>query len=91
MIKGGNIVCAQMGDPNASIPTPQPVYMRPMFGSLGRAASSSSVAFISRRCMDSGVGSGYNLGKSLNDSFKFISCLFYDYLVFTSHLFLICG
>ena len=62
VIKGGNIVCAQMGDPNASIPTPQPVYMRPMFGSFGKAAQSSSIAFISRRCKESGTGESFGLG-----------------------------
>ena len=62
VIKGGNIACAQMGDPNASIPTPQPAYMRPMFGSLGKAAQSSSIAFVSRRCIESGTGVGYGLG-----------------------------
>lgn len=41
---GGQMVMAQMGDPNASIPTPQPMYSRPMFGALGRAAQAASVA-----------------------------------------------
>ena len=49
VIKGGFIAWAQMGDPNASIPTPQPLRMRPMFGALGRASGSSSIAFVSRR------------------------------------------
>ena len=44
---GGSIACAQMGDPNASIPTPQPVYTRPMFGSFGRSLEKSSVIFTS--------------------------------------------
>ena len=44
---GGSIVVAQMGDPNASIPTPQPVYSRPMFGAFGRALEASSVTFVS--------------------------------------------
>jgi urease subunit alpha len=47
VIKGGIIAWSQMGDPNASIPTPQPVYMRPMFGSFGRARGGSCVAFVS--------------------------------------------
>ena len=47
VIKGGYIAWAQMGDPNASIPTPQPVMMRPQFGALGRACGSSSIAFVS--------------------------------------------
>jgi urease subunit alpha len=49
VIKGGLIAWAQMGDANASIPTPQPLRMRPMFGALGRAAGSASIAFVSRR------------------------------------------
>ena len=50
VIKGGIIAWAQMGDPNASIPTPQPVYMRPMFGAFGRATGGCSVAFVSQAC-----------------------------------------
>ncbi|MGR3491824.1 MAG: urease subunit alpha [Shimia sp.] len=45
---GGSIACAQMGDPNASIPTPQPVYTRPMFGAMGRSVENSSVLFVSQ-------------------------------------------
>jgi len=48
VILGGMIAAAPMGDPNASIPTPQPVHYRPMFGSLGKAAGCSSVIFTSR-------------------------------------------
>jgi urease subunit alpha len=47
VIKGGVIAQAQMGDPNASIPTPQPYFSRPMFGALGRAVGPTSVAFVS--------------------------------------------
>jgi len=54
VIKGGLIAWAQMGDPNASIPTPQPSYMRPMFGAFGRATGATSVAFVSRRALDEG-------------------------------------
>jgi urease alpha subunit len=50
VIKGGVIAYAQMGDPNASIPTPQPVKMRPMFGMSGRAVGPTSIAFVSRAC-----------------------------------------
>ena len=49
VIKGGVIAWSQMGDPNASIPTPQPVFMRPMFGSFGRAVGATSLAFVSQR------------------------------------------
>ena len=62
---GGMIVMAQMGDPNASIPTPQPVYSRPMFGTLGRAATSSAVTFVSRAALDDGVGARLGLQRSL--------------------------
>ena len=48
IIKGGSIVAAQMGDPNASIPTPQPVHYRPMFGAFGKALTASSVVFVSK-------------------------------------------
>ena len=65
VLKSGNIVGAQMGDANASIPTPQPVYMRPMFSSLGKAAADCSIAFVSRRCLDTGIGKSYGLGTSL--------------------------
>ncbi|MDE3098850.1 MAG: urease subunit alpha [Verrucomicrobiota bacterium] len=65
VIKGGVIAWAQMGDPNASIPTPQPVSMRPMFGSFGRAAASSSIAFVSAACKQSGVVKSHGLAKRI--------------------------
>jgi urease subunit alpha len=52
VLKGGSIAWAQMGDPNASIPTPQPVYMRPMFASLGRAPGPVSLALVSADSID---------------------------------------
>src|SRR6185295_8743742 len=61
VVKGGMIAWAQMGDANASIPTPQPVRMRPMFGALGRAAASSSRAFVSRAAADAAIGERYQL------------------------------
>ena len=66
VLKGGFIAWAQMGDPNASIPTPQPVSMRPMFGGFGRATGSTSVAFVSRRSLETGVVQGYGLTKRLD-------------------------
>jgi len=63
VLKGGLIAWAQMGDPNASIPTPQPVVMRPMFGSLGRAVGATSVAFVSRAAVEAGTAAGYGLTK----------------------------
>jgi urease subunit alpha len=65
VIKGGIIAWSQMGDPNASIPTPQPVLMRPMFGAFGRAPGSTSLAFVSRACLEEGVASSYGLTKNL--------------------------
>ena len=65
VVKGGIIAWAQMGDPNASIPTPQPVLMRPMFGAFGRATGTSSVAFVSRLCQQQGVAAKYGLTKQI--------------------------
>ncbi|GAB4258757.1 MAG: urease subunit alpha [Pararhodobacter sp.] len=62
---GGSIAVAQMGDPNASIPTPQPVHTRPMFGALGRAVERSAVTFVSRSSLDDGIGEALGLAKSL--------------------------
>ncbi|MFV0491756.1 MAG: urease subunit alpha [Pseudorhodobacter sp.] len=55
---GGQIVMAQMGDPNASIPTPQPVYSRPMFGALGRAVGAGAVHFTSSAGLETGACAG---------------------------------
>ncbi|MCD6049779.1 MAG: ureC [Verrucomicrobia bacterium] len=65
VIKGGFIAWAQMGDPNASIPTPQPVFMRPMFGGFGSAPGSSSMAFVSKLCHEQGIAAGYGLSKRI--------------------------
>jgi urease subunit alpha len=60
VIKGGFICYAAMGDANASIPTPQPLILRPMFGAFGRARSSTTVTFVSKAALDHGIG--YRLG-----------------------------
>ena len=65
VIMGGSIACAQMGDPNASIPTPQPVYTRPMFGSYGRSLENSSVTFVSKSSLEAGSLNHLNIQKSL--------------------------
>jgi urease subunit alpha len=65
VLKGGFIAWAQMGDANASIPTPQPLRMRPMFGALGRAAGAASLAFVSRRAADEGTVAGLGLSKNI--------------------------
>jgi urease subunit alpha len=63
VLKGGVIAWAQMGDPNASIPTPQPLMMRPMFGSFGKAPGGNSIAFVSRTSVET-VGA-YGLAKRI--------------------------
>ncbi|MDP3175914.1 MAG: urease subunit alpha [Phenylobacterium sp.] len=55
IVKGGMIVYAMMGDPNASIPTPQPVHFRPMFGAYGQALTAHSITFTSRAAIEAGV------------------------------------
>ena len=65
IIKGGSIVAALMGDPNASIPTPQPVHYRPMFGAFGRARTASSVVFASKAAVKAGVGRKLGIQKEL--------------------------
>ncbi len=65
VIKGGFIAWSQMGDANASIPTPQPVAMRPMFGGYGSAGAATSLAFVSNAALESGSASQYGLRKNL--------------------------
>jgi urease subunit alpha len=65
IVKGGMIVAAPMGDPNASIPTPQPVHYRPMFGVYGRARTATSVSFVSRAGLDGGMADRLRLQKRL--------------------------
>ncbi|ERP89421.1 urease subunit alpha [Alcanivorax sp. P2S70] len=55
IIKGGMVAMAKMGDPNASIPTPQPVHYRPMFGAYGKARQATTMTFISQAAMDAGI------------------------------------
>ncbi len=65
VLKGGAIAAAAMGDPNASIPTPQPVHFRPMFGAFGGAATATSVTFVSAAAVTEGVGARWGLAKPL--------------------------
>ncbi|MEK9679794.1 MAG: urease subunit alpha [Rhodospirillaceae bacterium] len=65
VLKCGTIAAAAMGDPNASIPTPQPVHYRPMFGSLGRSLQASSVTFVSKAGAEAGLDSTLDLTKDL--------------------------
>ena len=63
VLMSGTIVCAQMGDPNASIPTPQPVYSRPMFGAYGKSVEHSAVCFVSAAAQADGIGDKLGLSK----------------------------
>ncbi|MGA0015669.1 MAG: urease subunit alpha [Burkholderiaceae bacterium] len=65
ILKGGMIAASLMGDPNASIPTPQPVHLRPMFGSFGRAVASTNLTFVSQAALANGVGEQLGLQRQL--------------------------
>ncbi|MBP2151964.1 urease subunit alpha [Xanthobacter flavus] len=65
VIKGGAIAIAQMGDPNASIPTPQPVHYRPMFGAYGRARTHTSLTFVSKVAIEDGLAGRLGIAKEL--------------------------
>ena len=65
VVKGGMIAAAAMGDPNASIPTPQPVHYRPQFGAFGRAMHKTSVTFVSQAGLKAGIAGKYGLEKRL--------------------------
>jgi urease subunit alpha len=65
VIKGGAIAMALMGDPNASIPTPQPVHARPMFGVIGRALTENCISFVSAAALDGGIGHSLKLQRKL--------------------------
>ncbi len=65
IIKGGMIAAAPMGDANASIPTPQPVHYRPMFGAMGGARHATSVTFVSKAGLDNGIAKRLGLNKRL--------------------------
>ncbi len=66
VLKGGMIAMAAMGDPSASIPTPQPVHSRTMFGGFGAARALSSVTFVSQASLDAGIGDRLGLKKRLS-------------------------
>jgi len=65
ILKSGMIAYAQMGDPNGSIPMPEPVIMRPMFASFGKAVGSTSVAFVSKSSIEKGVVQKYGISKRI--------------------------
>ena len=66
ILKGGFIAMAAMGDPNASIPTPQPVHYRPMFGSFGGAIARGSLTFVSQAGLNAGIKDNFGLSKTLS-------------------------
>ena len=66
ILKGGFIAMAAMGDPNASIPTPQPVHYRPMFGAYGGALTRGSLTFVSQAGLDAGIRERFGLAKTLS-------------------------
>ncbi|MQV96337.1 urease subunit alpha [Sinorhizobium medicae] len=65
VLLGGTIAAAPMGDPNASIPTPQPVHYRPMFGAYGKSRTNSSVTFVSQASLDAGLAGRLGVAKAL--------------------------
>ncbi|HTW10653.1 MAG TPA: urease subunit alpha, partial [Acidimicrobiales bacterium] len=65
VIKGGMVAWAQMGDANASVPTPEPVIARPMFGAASRCAASTSVAFVAPAAIEAGLAEKVDVGKRL--------------------------
>ena len=65
ILKGGMIAAAPMGDPNASIPTPQPVHYRPMFGAYGGAVAATALTFVSGTSLAKGLASALRVAKPL--------------------------
>jgi urease subunit alpha len=65
VLKGGSIAAAPMGDPNASIPTPQPVHYRPMFAAFGKSLAQSSLTFVSKAGLDLGIAAKFGLERPL--------------------------
>lgn len=65
VIKGGMIVAAQMGDANASIPTPQPIHLRPMFASYGKAIAKTSLTFVSQAALEANIAAQLGLEKQI--------------------------
>jgi urease subunit alpha len=70
VLKGGSIAYAQMGDPNASIPTPEPVFGRPMFAAFGKSLTQSSITFVSKAAYERGIKEELGLGKRIEPVFN---------------------
>ena len=66
VLKGGFVAWANMGDPNASLPTPQPMYYRPMFAAFGSALPKTSITFVSRAAYDNKIGERYGLRRMIS-------------------------
>ncbi len=66
VLKGGSIAAAPMGDPNASIPTPQPVHYRPMFAAFGKSLVQSSLTFVSKAGLENGIAGKFGLERPLH-------------------------
>ena len=85
ILKGGFIAMAAMGDPNASIPTPQPVHYRPMFGAFGGALARGSLTFVSQAGLNNGIKERFGLNKTLSDV-KNIRGIRKEHMVHNSYL-----
>ena len=85
ILKGGSIAMAAMGDPNASIPTPQPVHYRPMFGAFGGSLARSSITFVSQAGLNAGIQERFGLHKTLS-AVKNIRAVRKQHMVHNSYL-----
>ncbi len=85
ILKGGFIAFAAMGDPNASIPTPQPVHYRPMFGAYGGALARGSLTFVSQAGLQAGVKERYGLAKTVS-AVKNIRAVRKQHMIHNSYL-----
>ncbi|MEI6804588.1 MAG: urease subunit alpha [Burkholderiales bacterium] len=85
VLKGGFIALAAMGDPNASIPTPQPVHYRPMFGAFGGALARGSLTFVSQAGLQAGVAQRFGLAKTVS-AVKNIRAVRKQHMVHNSYL-----
>jgi urease subunit alpha len=85
ILKGGFIALAAMGDANASIPTPQPVHYRPMFGAFGGAAARGSLTFVSKAGLNAGIKERFGLAKTLS-AVKDIRAVRKQHMVHNSYL-----
>ena len=85
ILKGGSITMVAMGDPNASIPTPQPVHYRPMFGAYGTALARGSLTFVSQTGLNGGIRERFGLAKTLS-AVKNIRAVRKQHMVYNHYL-----